>query len=407
MAASFSGVTRTAARTCGCRTRTPSSPIAPIAYSGFDGEPSLRTRITSRGAPRARATSAATGTPPRGRPRTTVSWRPRVRIRSPSWTPASCRFRNTCPRYGGARSAGRGRARRGPPGSLGKVSGQAFIGISGWRYRGWRGDFYPKGLQQRRELGYAAERVGSVGINGSFYSLQRPSSYRAWAEQTPEGFQFAVKGGRYITHMLRLRNADAALGNFFASGVLALEQRLGPVLWQLPARERFDPEVLDAFLGRLPTTTAEAAEVGRRHDEKLKAEAELTVRSSRRIRHALEVRHDSFDTAECEEVLRRHGVALVVSDGAGSWPMIRRVVSADFVYVRLHGGDELYVSGYSPEELRAWAREVLGWLDGSGAPDGRPRDVYVYFDNDAKGFAPWDALELQRLVREGIGTPAG
>ncbi|WP_210505832.1 DUF72 domain-containing protein [Naasia sp. SYSU D00057] len=284
---------------------------------------------------------------------------------------------------------------------------RAYIGISGWRYGGWRGDFYPKGLPQRRELEYAAERFGSVEINGSFYSLQRPSSYRAWAEQTPEDFVFAVKGGRYITHMLRLRNADAALGNFFASGLLALEQRLGPVLWQLPGRERFDAEVLDAFLGRLPRTTAEAAEVGRRHDEKLKGEPELGVRESRRIRHALEVRHASFDGPECAEVLARHGVALVVSDGATEWPMIGRVETADFVYVRLHGGEELYVSGYSPEELRAWASEVLGWLDGSGSADGRPRDVYVYFDNDAKGFAPWDALELQRLVREGSAAPAG
>jgi uncharacterized protein YecE (DUF72 family) len=285
--------------------------------------------------------------------------------------------------------------------------GRAFIGISGWRYRGWRGDFYPKGLQQRRELEYAAERFGSVEINGSFYSLQRPSSYRTWAEQTPEGFVFAVKGGRYITHMLRMRNADAALGNFFASGPLALEQRLGPVLWQLPAREQFDAAVLDDFLGRLPKTTAEAAEVGRKHDEKLKGEPELGVRESRPIRHALEVRHASFDTPECAEVLARHGVALVVSDGATRWPMIGRVETADFVYVRLHGGEELYVSGYSPEELQAWATEVRGWLDGSGAADGRPRDVYVYFDNDAKGFAPWDALELQRLVREGSAAPAG
>ncbi len=282
---------------------------------------------------------------------------------------------------------------------------RAYIGISGWRYRGWRGDFYPKGLPQRLELTYAAERFGSVEINGSFYSLQRPSSYRAWAEQTPEDFVFAVKGGRYITHMLRMRGAEAALGNFFASGVIALEERLGPVLWQLPGRQAFEPETLDAFLAQLPHTTAEAAELGKRHDEKLKGEPELSVREPRPIRHALEVRHPSWDSEECEEVLRRHGVALVVSDGAGKWPMIRRVTTADFVYVRLHGGDELYVSGYSPEELSAWAAEVGGWLDGS--PDGKPRDVYVYFDNDAKGFAPWDALELQRLLGEGRSARAG
>jgi uncharacterized protein YecE (DUF72 family) len=283
----------------------------------------------------------------------------------------------------------------------------ARIGISGWRYRGWRGDFYPKGLPQRLELTYAAERFGSVEINGSFYSLQRPSSYRSWSEQTPDDFVFAVKGGRYITHMLRMRGAEAALGNFFASGVLSLEHRLGPVLWQLPARQGFEPEVVDAFLAQLPKTTVEAAEVGRRHDEKLKGEPDLSVLTSRPIRHALEVRHASWDSDDCEEVLRRHGVALVVSDGAGKWPMIRRVTTADFVYVRLHGGDELYVSGYSPDELKAWADETLGWLDGGGTADGRERDVYVYFDNDVKGFAPWDALELQRLIREDRAARAG
>ncbi|BDZ46781.1 DUF72 domain-containing protein [Naasia aerilata] len=285
--------------------------------------------------------------------------------------------------------------------------GRPFIGISGWRYKGWRGDFYPKGLAQRLELSYAAERMNSVEINGSFYSLQRPTSFKNWAEQTPEDFQFAVKGGRYITHMLRLQNADRALGNFFASGLLALGRRLGPVLWQLPERQQFDAEVLDAFCAQLPRTTAAAAEVGRGHDDKLKSEPELAVPEVLPIRHALEVRHASFDSAECEEILRRHRVSLVVSDGAEKWPMLRRVDTSDFVYVRLHGGSELYVSGYSAEELRVWAEEVLGWLDGTGCSDGLPRDVFVYFDNDVKGFAPWDALELQRRVQEGLAARAG
>jgi uncharacterized protein YecE (DUF72 family) len=285
--------------------------------------------------------------------------------------------------------------------------GRAFVGISGWRYKGWRGDFYPKGLPQRLELAYAAERMNSVEINGSFYSLQRPTSYRRWAEQTGEDFVFAVKGGRYITHMLRLQNAEGALGNFFASGVLGLGRHLGPVLWQLPERQEFDSDVLDAFCRQLPATTAEAAELGRRHDDKLKSEPDLAVPEVRPLRHALEVRHSSFDSPECEEVLRRHGVALVISDGAGKWPMLRRIETADFVYVRLHGGDELYVSGYSSDELSVWAEDVLGWLDGTRCADHRQRDVYVYFDNDVKGFAPWDALELQRRVREGLAARAG
>ncbi|MCU1571491.1 MAG: hypothetical protein JWR33_2232 [Naasia sp.] len=280
------------------------------------------------------------------------------------------------------------------------MTGRAYIGISGWRYARWRGDFYPKGLQQRRELEYAAERFNSVEINGSFYSLQRPSSYRAWAAQTPPGFVFAVKGGRYITHMLRLQNADAALGNFFASGVLALEDRLGPVLWQLPGRQEFEADRVAAFLSRLPRSTRAAEQVVLHRDEKLKGEPVLAAQSDLPIRHALEVRHESWATEEAEELLREHDVSFVVSDGAGAWPLLRRITS-DHVYVRLHGDEELYVSGYSPAALAGWAGEVRGWLDGSGCPDGRPRDVYVYFDNDAKGYAPWDALELTRLVRDG------
>ena len=278
------------------------------------------------------------------------------------------------------------------------MTARAYIGISGWRYARWRGDFYPTGLPQRRELEYAAERLDSVEINGSFYSLQRPSSYLAWAAQTPEDFVFAVKGGRYLTHMLRLRGVESALGNFFASGVLALGQRLGPVLWQLPERQEFDAALVDDFLSRLPRSTAAAAAVGSQHDDKLKTEPYLTVIEDQLIQHALEARHESWASDECAALLERHGVALVVSDGAGEWPIIDRV-TADFAYLRLHGDTELYVSGYSADALAGWAARIRALLDGSGADDGRPRDVYVYFDNDAKGFAPHDAVELRRLVQ--------
>ena len=283
------------------------------------------------------------------------------------------------------------------------MSPTARIGISGWRYPAWRGDFYPRGLAQRRELAYVAERLDSVEINGSFYSLQRPGSYLSWAAEVPEGFVFSVKGGRYITHMLRLTNAHTALANFFASGPLALGEKLGPVLWQLPERVSFDESILDAFLALLPRTTRQAAALGRRHDEKLKAEPWLTVHGDAPIRHALEVRHPSFaEQPAAIELLRRHGVALVVADTAGRWPLLREV-TADFVYVRLHGESELYASGYTDESIEAWATDARGWLDGTGCPDGVGRDVYVYFDNDARGHAPFDAVRLRERLRN---TPA-
>src|SRR4051812_26391249 len=154
------------------------------------------------------------------------------------------------------------------------------VGISGWRYPAWRGDFYPKGLPQRRELEYAASKLTSIEVNGSFYSLQRPSSYATWrteATAAREDFVFAVKGGRFVTHMKRLRDVDTALANFFASGVLALGSALGPVLWQLPENLRFDAGVVDDFFGRLPRTTVEAASLARHHDAKVPDDRALTV----------------------------------------------------------------------------------------------------------------------------------
>jgi uncharacterized protein YecE (DUF72 family) len=142
----------------------------------------------------------------------------------------------------------------------------ARVGISGWRYAGWRGDFYPVGLAQRRELEYAAQRLTSIEINGSFYSLQRPTSYAAWRAATPEDFVFAVKGGRFISHLKRLVDVETPLANFFASGVLALGPKLGPILWQLPENLRFDADVLDAFFTLLPASTGQAARLAEQHD---------------------------------------------------------------------------------------------------------------------------------------------
>lgn len=264
---------------------------------------------------------------------------------------------------------------------------RAFVGISGWRYASWRGDFYPKGLRQKDELHYVSERLPSAELNGSFYSLQRPSSYEAWRDETTEGFVFAVKGGRFITHMKQLRGIETPLANFFASGVLALGTKLGPILWQLPERLEFDRDVLTDFIDLLPRSTSDAARLAGGHDDKVPDERAVTaavVRSP--LRHALEPRHESFDTPEARAFLAERGVSTVVSDSAGRWPTMHDE-TGDFRYVRLHGEARLYGGGYQPETLDAWAKRVRDWL-------AEGFDTYVYFDNDADGRAPYDAVAL-------------
>ena len=288
------------------------------------------------------------------------------------------------------------------------------IGISGWRYAPWRGKFYPKGLPQRRELEYAGQRFASVELNGSFYSLQTPGSYTAWREATPPGFVFAIKGSRYITHMLRLQGVDTALANFFASGVLCLRACLGPFLWQLPPSLRYDPDVLEAFFRLLPRDTEQALVLARRRDRSfMQGRSALSIDRKRRLRHAIEVRHESFRDPDFIALLRKHGIGLVVADTAGRWPLLEDV-TAGFVYIRLHGDEQLYVSGYSDAALDDWAARIRAWSEGGQPADARlasrepppkrkSRDVYCYFDNDAKVHAPYDAMALMR--RLGLEKP--
>jgi uncharacterized protein YecE (DUF72 family) len=268
----------------------------------------------------------------------------------------------------------------------------ARVGISGWTYPPWRGVFYPKGLAHRRELEFVASRLSSVEINGSFYSLQRPTSYRSWYEQTPPEFVFSVKGGRFITHMKKLANVEVPLATFFASGLLALREKLGPVLWQLPPNLGYDRDRLAAFFALLPRSTGEAAWLARRHDERIKDRALTVTDADRPIRHALEVRHNSYLTPEFLDLLREHCIAIVVADTAGKWPKIVELTT-DFGYARLHGDKELYTSGYTDEGLAAWAATVRGWTS-SG------HDAYVYFDNDVKVRAPFDAMALAQRLAE-------
>jgi len=262
------------------------------------------------------------------------------------------------------------------------------IGISGWRYDPWRKVFYPERLPQRRELEFCGRHFPTVEINGSFYSLQRPEYYEQWYDETPRGFLFAVKGSRYITHMLRLSRIEKPLANFFASGILNLRDKLGPFLWQFPPMFAFKRERLEAFFRLLPRTSEQALALARRRDARMIGRSRLAIDAKRKLRHAVEVRHPSFMTADFVRLLRQHGIGLVVADTAGKWPKMFHV-TADFVYVRLHGDIKIYTSGYSERALSGWARRIRNW-------DRDGRDVYVYFDNDVKVKAPFDALNLMR-----------
>jgi uncharacterized protein YecE (DUF72 family) len=272
------------------------------------------------------------------------------------------------------------------------------IGLSGWRYEPWRGVFYPQDLVQRRELEFCGLHFPSVEINGTFYSLQRPEYYGAWYRETPPGFVFSVKGSRYITHMLRLNNIEKPLANFYASGILALKDKLGPFLWQFPEMFHFKPERLEAFFRLLPRNTTQALALARKRDARMTGRVRLAIDANRPLRHAIEIRHQSFVDERFIALLRKHGIALVVADTAGKWPKMLEV-TAGFVYARLHGDKVIYSSGYTSRALDEWAQRIREWH--------KRGDVYVYFDNDVKVRAPYDALSLMRKLGLTWGADAG
>ncbi|MDF3844319.1 DUF72 domain-containing protein [Pseudomonas citronellolis] len=282
------------------------------------------------------------------------------------------------------------------------------IGISGWRYAPWRGEFYPRGLPQREELRYAAHAFASIELNGSFYGLQTPGRYRQWKAQTPAGFRFSVKGPRFVTHLRRLREPQQGLANFFASGPLELDDKLGAFLWQLPPSLAYDGELLEAFLALLPRDSHAAAELAGSADARLRHEAPSPGRRFA-LRHALEVRHKSFCSAEFTDQLRRHGVALVMADAPSKWPYAEDLTAPDFTYLRLHGAEQLYASGYGEAALRRWSERIRLWrnglqpadaelIDADKRGDRRHRELYCYFDNDIKVRAPFDAFRLMQLL---------
>lgn len=305
-----------------------------------------------------------------------------------------------------------------PPGSVAPAPARIRIGISGWRYAPWRGgSFYPQDLPQRRELAYAASHFPTIELNGSFYSLQRPEYYAAWRDETPDDFVFAVKGSRYITHLRRLKDIETPLANFFASGLFALGAKLGPLLWQFPPQLPFLAERFDAFFALLPRDTEAAAALARRHDARLEGRALIEPIHAGAIRHAVEIRHESFRDPAFIALLRKHRIALVVADTAGRWPLLEDL-SSEFVYLRLHGDKELYASGYGDAALDRWAARIAAWSHGSEPPDARlaapesaprrraRRDIYAYFDNDVKVHAPYDAAALARKLGLPSSLPA-
>lgn len=286
------------------------------------------------------------------------------------------------------------------------------IGISGWRYRPWRGVFYPPDLPQKNELFFASRKFNTIEINGTFYALQSPYSFKHWYRETPEDFLFSVKGSRFITHIRRLKDAGPALANFFASGILHLKEKLGPFLWQLPPNFLYDEDRIARFLEILPRNWGEAMDLSLDAD-RIQADFPKTARREKRLRHALEIRHPSFENPDFIDLLRRFDIALVFADTAGKWPYIEEVTS-DFVYLRLHGNAEIYESDYDDVTLKWWARRLRRWCQGQEPEDTykitdlpteqKKRTAYVYFDNDVKVRAPFNASRLASILA-GAASP--
>jgi uncharacterized protein YecE (DUF72 family) len=290
------------------------------------------------------------------------------------------------------------------------------IGVSGWSYASWRGPFYPADLPHEEELAYAARRFSAIEINATFYRLQAPDTFARWRGATPDGFLFAIKGSGFITHRLKLRDVEAPLANFFASGLLRLGPKLGPLVWQLPPQTVFDAERLDAFLALLPRDTNEALALARRHNARLPHPAWLECDVEQPIRHAVEIRHDSFRDPAFIRLLRRRRTALVCADTV-EWPRLMDLTS-DFVYCRLHGSERLYASGYDGAALERWAERIRAWARGDepddaerilapAKPRAKGRDVFLFFDNDAEARAPLDATALLKRLAAARPPRAG
>ncbi|OQW49328.1 MAG: hypothetical protein A4S09_12495 [Proteobacteria bacterium SG_bin7] len=284
-----------------------------------------------------------------------------------------------------------------------------FIGMSGWTFEGWRKGFYPEGLSQKKELEYASLKVTSIEINGTFYSLQRPTSFTKWYEETPDDFVFALKAPQYITHVRRLKEVEEPLANFFASGVFCLKEKLGPILWQFPPNVTLKDDRFTKFLELLPFDSKAASKLAKKHSEKMNDRNVTKVHDDYPIRHAFEFRHMSFMNPEFVELLRKYGVAIVFGHAGDEKYPYMEDVTADFVYARMHGRGLEYKKGYPDETLEWWAKRLESWTAGGQPsdaqcmvdknPKNKKRDAYVYFDTNEKEFAPYDAMTLIRKIK--------
>jgi uncharacterized protein YecE (DUF72 family) len=241
------------------------------------------------------------------------------------------------------------------------------IGIGGWTFPPWRGTIYPDNLPQRRELEYASRKFGAIEINSTFYGRQSPASWASWAEEVPDGFEFAIKGSRYCVTRPKLAEAEEGLGTYFAQGMAALGEKLGPVLWMLAAKRQFDREDIAGFFRLLPQ--------------------EL---NGIPLRHAIEPRHESFRDEKFFSLCRDHDVAVVFGD-TGEFPCID-VDTATFAYARLQRMEEDVPTGYAEEALDRFAAKARKWRK-------EGRDSYIFLINGAKIRAPAAALALQERLR--------
>ena len=259
------------------------------------------------------------------------------------------------------------------------TQGRIRVGIGGWTFAPWRGTFYPAGLAQKRELEYASSKLTSIEINGTFYGSQKPASFAKWHDETPEDFVFALKGPRFTTNRRVLAEAGESVERFLASGVLELKDKLGPINWQFAATKKFDAEDFAAFLKLLPKTV-----------------------DGRAIRHAVEVRHESFRHAEFVALAREHGVAIVMAADS-QYPQIADV-TAPFVYARIMGTQESEAAGYAGKALDLWVARAKDWASGK-APEGLEtvapaangktgREVFLYVISGYKERNPEAAMAL-------------
>jgi len=260
--------------------------------------------------------------------------------------------------------------------------GNIYVGIGGWTYEPWRGEFYPKGLPHAKELTYAAERLTSIEVNGTFYGTMKPASFRKWASETPDGFVFSLKGPRFAVNRRVLSEAGDSIKRFLESGVTELGPKLGPLLWQFAPSKKFDEADFGGFLELLPKTF-----------------------DGHTLRHVVEVRNDSFKTPAFIALCRKANVAICYAEH-DTYTEIADI-TGDFVYARLQKGDEKLKAGYPPKALDAWAERAKTWASGGApkdlllidkAPKKEPRDTFIYFIHEAKVRAPAAAMALIERV---------